>query len=1113
MKKRYRKIIVVSIVLVSIIAAVLFIAFRNRNNKATMTNTSLYDASDAVELAKKRLSEENQAKVITDIKTTEKVVALTFQGLSDKETNKKILELMSSYERKGTFFVPGILAAEDNETIAAMYKNGHKIGSNTLKGSKHLEDYSQEELVEDFILANNIIETWTKTAPNILLCNSTDYTSEILQAAFASGNEKVVKSTHFLNYQSFKSYEQVLEYITGLENGAIITIKMEGVLDETEYNSEKVTAKPDHVSGVVNNNSEEHLSDEERLLIIIEWVLKALDETRYKSVFVEELDQYYDADFDRSFEEARIGNQGELAKVYKRITTDINGIAFTFRGIENENILNEILVFLEENKLKATFFVTADEAINYPDRIQKILDKNQTIGNGGMTGKDLTSMDFDAVCLEIYKTNKILKDQFNIDTNLFMPVYGKYNDNLLEAASSLGYDVVTYSKNPVTNEIASLEDIMDYFNNGFRKGDIIYFNLNFHSEIAEAVKQTYSLMGEKTYEVCSVPTLINYETDPGILLTKDNTSSNKPKNTPNKNTTGNGTNNSKDLDDKMEAITRKHFEKLRKNNKGKKAREIKTIYTTEQALSYTFYGISNTEVLEDVLEKLSLLNAKATFFVTEKDVKNNPSEIRKIAQLGHEIGICLNMSDGTDFYSICQSIDTIQREVEKLSGQKPSLVRYAYDVDLTDEMLEAISSSGCVVAWQDLTLATSKLGKDATLKDVLAYGFNAGNIAARRGYIIYFRMDYYSDPLLIGNLMMNIAKERIDTIAYQDHIAGNGSSYSIKTLGSLLKSDKVYSYPLSSKDILASIKDTIFPGHMEALDTAQNFEYIRGRYIGNPNVNSQTTLPGFSDDELEQLNQVGRFTEDKVLFLTFDDWGSDKPINQILYVLNKYDVKATFFVRTNYLQDNPNLLRAIAEAGHAIGSHTDGHLPYAITTTVETEDDTSAIYTSPSDAEIIERKEDLYVSFQKLQNIIGDIQVNGIPALIKIFRPPTLAMSKEGMEAIFDMGFQFIVSGDFSTHDYEETNPDSLADTLINGISLNDGKVRTLQNGSVLVLHMSDDSAVPSMKTDVTAKALDIAIPILMEQGYRFARLDDYLSESITGVYPLDQSTEHGIME
>lgn len=64
--------------------------------------------------------------------------------------------------------MPGILAAEDDETIAAMYKNGHKIGSNTLKGSKHLENYSQEELVKDFALANNIIETWTK--PHLIFC-------------------------------------------------------------------------------------------------------------------------------------------------------------------------------------------------------------------------------------------------------------------------------------------------------------------------------------------------------------------------------------------------------------------------------------------------------------------------------------------------------------------------------------------------------------------------------------------------------------------------------------------------------------------------------------------------------------------------------------------------------------------------------------------------------------------------------------------------------------------------------------------------------------------------------------------------------------------------------
>ena len=93
------------------------------------------------------------------------------------------------------------------------------------------------------------------------------------------------------------------------------------------------------------------------------------------------------------------------------------------------------------------------------------------------------------------------------------------------------------------------------------------------------------------------------------------------------------------------------------------------------------------------------------------------------------------------------------------------------------------------------------------------------------------------------------------------------------------------------------------------------FDYLQQHYVGNPDVSSLTTLPGFSETELDLLNKAGTFTDDKVLFLTFDDWGSDKPINQILYVLKKYNIKASFFIRTNNVQTNPNLLRAIAEGG------------------------------------------------------------------------------------------------------------------------------------------------------------------------------------------------------
>ena len=93
------------------------------------------------------------------------------------------------------------------------------------------------------------------------------------------------------------------------------------------------------------------------------------------------------------------------------------------------------------------------------------------------------------------------------------------------------------------------------------------------------------------------------------------------------------------------------------------------------------------------------------------------------------------------------------------------------------------------------------------------------------------------------------------------------------------------------------------------------------------------------------------------------------------------------------------------------------------------------------------------------------------------------------MEAIFDTGFSHIVSGDFNTGDYQESDPQIIADKIINGIIKSDGGLRELQNGSVLIMHMTDGDKIISDSPNITAKALDIAIPILKSKENRFARL------------------------
>lgn len=66
----------------------------------------------------------------------------------------------------------------------------------------------------------------------------------------------------------------------------------------------------------------------------------------------------------------------------------------------------------------------------------------------------------------------------------------------------------------------------------------------------------------------------------------------------------------------------------------------------------------------------------------------------------------------------------------------------------------------------------------------------------------------------------------------------------------------------------------------------------------------------------------------KVIALTFDDGPSEERTNDILYVLNQHNIKATFFVLGQNVQAYPDLAKKIVQYGHAIGNHTWSH-PYA----------------------------------------------------------------------------------------------------------------------------------------------------------------------------------------
>ena len=63
----------------------------------------------------------------------------------------------------------------------------------------------------------------------------------------------------------------------------------------------------------------------------------------------------------------------------------------------------------------------------------------------------------------------------------------------------------------------------------------------------------------------------------------------------------------------------------------------------------------------------------------------------------------------------------------------------------------------------------------------------------------------------------------------------------------------------------------------------------------------------------------------KTAFLTFDDGPSKKVTPQVLDILKEYDIKATFFVVGNQVQNNQAILKRTYEEGHSIALHSYSH--------------------------------------------------------------------------------------------------------------------------------------------------------------------------------------------
>lgn len=181
-------------------------------------------------------------------------------------------------------------------------------------------------------------------------------------------------------------------------------------------------------------------------------------------------------------------------------------------------------------------------------------------------------------------------------------------------------------------------------------------------------------------------------------------------------------------------------------------------------------------------------------------------------------------------------------------------------------------------------------------------------------------------------------------------------------------------------------------------------------------------------------------SDERCVYLTFDDGPIPQVTPWVLNTLDQYGVKATFFMVGDNVRKHPDVFRMVVERGHAVGNHTFHHIQGIRYWT---------------------------------RNYLADVELAARLIPGNLFRPPhghmrfpqLLRLRKTHRIVMWD-----VVTRDYSPH----LSPQQVLENV----------KRYTRDGSILVFH-------DSLKAERNMRwAMPRAIEWLLQEGYRFKRIE-----------------------
>ncbi len=189
-------------------------------------------------------------------------------------------------------------------------------------------------------------------------------------------------------------------------------------------------------------------------------------------------------------------------------------------------------------------------------------------------------------------------------------------------------------------------------------------------------------------------------------------------------------------------------------------------------------------------------------------------------------------------------------------------------------------------------------------------------------------------------------------------------------------------------------------------------------------------------------------TTEKKIALSFDAaWGNEDTA-EILSILAKHNVHVTFFMTGGWVESYPDDVKAIANAGHDLGNHSENHKEMSKLTNSEIESELMSVH-------------------NKVKELTGKEMC--------LFRPPYGDYDNDLIKTASSLNY-YTIQWSVDSLDWKNYGVDSVIKTVC--------EHKNLGNGAIILCHNG---------AKYTAQALDTMLTKLKEAGYELVPISELI--------------------